>query len=280
MSDVFGELSRLRSAGERGVLVVVVESVGSSPAKAGARMVVRLDGTTFGTVGGGALEHYATGLAPEVLAAGSARLMPLHLANDLGMSCGGRATLFFEPFGTDSRLYVFGAGHIAVQLCEMAGRCGFNVVVCDDREELCTPARFPRAARLFASAETRRLGELRIRDHVSQAYVVVVTHSHDLDFGLVRAIAPMWPAYLGMIGSKRKRRTLDSYLAEAGFAQELRQAVRCPAGMDLGGDSPAEIALSITAELVSVRSALSVAGIAEVTDSSETAEETAPVDDG
>jgi len=256
MSDVFRELTRLRDAGERGVLVVVVESVGSTPAKAGARMIVRPDGTVFGTVGGGALEHHATGLAPEVLAAATSRLVPLHLANDLGMSCGGRTTLYLEPFGAESRLYVFGAGHIAVQLCEMAGRCGFTVVVCDDREALCTPARFPRAARLFASAETRRLGELGLRDHLEQAFVVVATHSHELDFGIVRAIAPMGPAYLGMIGSKRKRGALDRYLAEAGFSSELRQTVRCPAGMELGGDSPAEIALSITAELVAVRTAL------------------------
>lgn len=270
MRDVFREVSRLRDAGERGVLVVVVESIGSTPAKAGARMIVRPDGTTFGTVGGGALEHHATGLAPEVLTEGTSRLVPLHLANDLGMSCGGRTTLFLEPFGAESRLYVFGAGHIAVQLCDMAGRCGFSVVVCDGREELCTRARFPRASRLFGSTETRRLGELGIRDH-DEAYVVVVTHSHELDFGLVRAIAPMRPAYLGMIGSKRKRRSLDSFLAEAGLDAELRQAVRCPAGVDLGGDSPAEIALSLTAELVSVRSARSVARADEAT---------APVDNG
>lgn len=264
MSDVFRELTRLRDAGERGVLVVVVESVGSTPAKAGARMIVRPDGTSFGTVGGGALEHHATRLAPEVLAAGTSRLVPLHLANDLGMTCGGRTTLFLEPFGAESRLYLFGAGHIALQLCEMAGRCGFSVVVCDDREELCTRERFPLAAQLFGSAETRRLGELGIRDHLDQAYVVAVTHSHEADFGLVRAIAPMRPAYLGMIGSKRKRRSLDTYLAEAGFSAELRDTVRCPAGLPLGGASPAEIALSITAELVSVRAARSAARTDEV----------------
>lgn len=254
MSDVLSELARLKSGGEQGVLVLVVESVGSTPAKAGARMIVRPDGTTIGTVGGGALEHYATRVAPEVLAAGAARMVPLHLANDLGMSCGGRATLFLEPFGAESRLYLFGAGHIAVQLCEMAGRCGFTVVVCDSRDELRTRARFPRAAQLFGSAETRQLGELGLRDHLAHAYVVVVTHSHELDFGLVRAIAPMRPVYLGMIGSKKKRGALDKYLAEAGFDGALRKNVRCPAGLALGGPSPAEIALSITAELVSVRS--------------------------
>ncbi len=255
MSDVLNELNRLREAGEQGVLVVVVESLGSTPAKAGARMIVRPDGSIIGTVGGGSLEHHAVKLAPEVMAAGAARLVPLHLANDLGMSCGGRTTLFLEPFGAESRLYLFGAGHIAVQICEMAGRCGFSVVVCDDRDELRTRARFPRAAQLFGSAQTRSLGELGLTEHLSHAYVLVVTHSHEIDFGLVRAIAPMEPVYLGMIGSRRKRGALDKYLAEAGFTEALRSTVRCPAGLELGGASPAEIALSITAELVSVRSA-------------------------
>ncbi len=259
MSDVFREVARLRDAGERGVLVVVVESVGSTPAKAGARMIVRSDGTTFGTVGGGALEHHAIGLAPQVLADGVPRLLPLHLANDLAMSCGGQTTLFVEPFGAGSRLYLFGAGHIAVQVCEMAARCGFTVVVCDEREELCNPTRFPRAARLYGSTEAAGLEELGIRDHLDQAYVVVVTHTHERDFRLVRAIAPMGPVYMGMIGSKRKRRTLDKYLADAGLDPSLGEAVRCPAGLGLGGDSPAEIALDITAELVSVRSARSAA---------------------
>lgn len=255
MSDVFRELARLHDAGEPGVLVVVVEAVGSTPAKAGARMIVRNDGSLFGTVGGGALEHHATGLVPEVLAAGTSRLVPLHLANDLGMSCGGRTTLYLEPFGAESRLYIFGAGHIAMQLCDMAGRCGFTVVVCDGREDLCTRARFPRASQLFDSAQPDRLGELGIGEHLNRAYVVAATHSHELDFRVVRAIAPMEPVYLGMIGSNRKRSALDGYLTEAGLSTELRRAVRCPAGMALGGDSPAEIALSITAELVAARTA-------------------------
>jgi len=274
MSDVFGEVSRLRYAGERGVLVVVVESSGSTPAKAGARMIVRPDGTIFGTVGGGAMEHYAIGLAPEVLAAGSARLLPLHLADDLGMTCGGRATLFFEPFGAESRLYVFGAGHIAEQLCEMAGRCGFIVIVSDDRDELRTPARFPRAARLFDSVATDRLPDLGIRDCADQAYVVAVTHTHERDFEIVRAIAPLRPVYLGMIGSTRKRRGLDRFLTEAGVSQELQQTVRSPAGLKLGGGSPAEIGLSITAELVSVRSARTAAMAGEETVTAD------PVGDG
>ncbi len=253
MTEVLDELRRLREAGELGVLVVVVEALGSTPAKAGARMIVRPDGSTVGTVGGGALEHHAIALAPEVLAGGSARLVPLHLARDLGMSCGGRTTLFFEPLGADSRLFLFGAGHISMQLCDMAGRCGFSVVVCDDRDELRTPARFPRATQLFASARASSLDALGIREHLDHAYVVVVTHSHELDFALVRELAPMGPVYLGMIGSRRKRKKLDSFLDEAGIDAEARDRIRCPAGLDLGGSTPAEIALSITAELVSVR---------------------------
>jgi len=266
MSDVFEKLVEIQRSGQRAVLATVVEAVGSTPREAGARMIVLPDGTTHGTVGGGALEHHVNGLAAEVLRTGKSQLVPLHLANDLGMSCGGRATVFLEPIGATDRLYLFGAGHIAAHICEMAARCGFSVIVCDERAELLTSDRFPRAARLFPSAEAGRLGELELRDHAEAACVVVVTHTHELDFGLVRAIAPMRPAYLGMIGSRRKRSTLDASLAEAGFPKDVIDAIYCPAGLEIGGSTPAEIAMSIVAQLVALRADRRVAKDAPAAD--------------
>ncbi|MFH2010609.1 MAG: XdhC/CoxI family protein [bacterium] len=265
-SDVFEKLVEIQRSGQRAVLATVVEAVGSTPREAGARMLVLPDGTTHGTVGGGALEHHVNGLAAEVLRMGEPRLVPLHLANDLGMSCGGRVTVFLEPIGAEDRLYLFGAGHIATHICEMAGRCGFSVIVCDDRAELLTSDRFPQAARLFPAAEPQRLEELELRAHAANAYVMVVTHTHELDFGLVRAVAPLRPAYLGMIGSRRKRSALDAYLGEAGFPEDVVRAIRCPAGLELGGSTPAEIAMSIVAQLVALRAERRAARIAPVAD--------------
>jgi xanthine dehydrogenase accessory factor len=255
MDDVFEQVAAMRRAGQRGVLATIVEVRGSAPREVGARMLVHPDGRIHGTVGGGALEHRVRALAPEVLAEGRARLERFDLGQDLGMGCGGFTTVFLEPLGVAHRLLLFGAGHIAEHLCDMAARCAFQVVVCDERDELRTPERFPRATVLSTAGTAERLGELDEAHLADPAhtYVVVVTHSHSLDFALVAGLLPHRPGYLAMIGSRSKRNKLDAHLREAGATDEERAQVRSPAGIPLGGRAPAEIAVSILAELVQVR---------------------------
>ena len=257
MNDVFEQVAELTRTGGRGVLATVVEVRGSVPGAVGARMLVHPDGSIHGTVGGGALEHAVRERAPEILARGQARLERFDLGADLDMGCGGFVTVFMEPIGTVDRLFLFGAGHIAEHLCDMAARCGFLVVVCDERDELRTAERFPRATHLSPAGIAERLSELEevgLGD-AERVYAMVVTHSHALDFALVAGLLPRNLAYLGCIGSRSKRAKLDAHLEAAGFTEEDRGRIRSPAGIKLGGRSPAEIAVSIVAELVQKRAA-------------------------
>ena len=218
-------------------------------------MIIEPDGSIHGTVGGGALEHQVMQLAPEVLAARAPRLVHFDLSKDLGMGCGGHVSVFLEPLGVEERLLLFGAGHIGVHLCDMAARCDFAVTVCDDRDALRTPERFPKAVRLSPIGDLEALGQtLGVESGAADVRAVVVTHSHDLDFGLVTALLPLRPAFLGMVGSRRKRGKLDEHLLEKGFDEEAVGQVVCPIGLDIGGQSPAEIATSIVAQLVAHRS--------------------------
>lgn len=255
MSDLFERLVEMRRTGARGVLATLVEVRGSVPQSAGARMIVHPDGNIEGTVGGGALEHKVRALAGEVLAAGQPRLEQFDLLRDLGMSCGGFSAVFLEPIGVADRLFLFGAGHVAEHLCDMAARCGFLVTVCDERDELRTPDRFPRAAALSPAGRGERLGELEAEGlgRPEEVYAVVVTHSHRLDFGLVKGLLPRGLKFLAMVGSRTKRAQLDALLGKAGFGAEEIAKVRSPAGVPLGGRSPAEVAVSIVAQLVQVR---------------------------
>lgn len=254
MLTLMEQITELLRRGECGVVATVVETRGSVPQVAGARMLMFPDGRILGTVGGGALEHQVRALGPQVLAEGTARLLTFDLGGDLGMACGGGATVFLEALGREDRLYLFGAGHIAEQICEMASRCGFAVTVCDARDELRTRERFPAARALSPVCAPERLGELPLASHAEDAYVMVVTHGHALDFALVRALLVLDLAYLGMIGSKAKAAKLRQELKAEGVPQELTGRVQSPAGLPIGGRSPAEIALSIVAELVQRRS--------------------------
>lgn len=253
MLDLLDDLAALRQRGGRAVMATVVAAQGSTPRKAGARLLLGADGSLAGTVGGGAVERHVIDRARALLAGGEAVLEVIDLGADLGMSCGGRMTVFLEPLGGAVPLLLFGAGHIGLEVCALASRCGFAVTVVDARGELCTPERFPRAARLLPDASADGLVGLLRAGRAADTYVVITTHTHALDQALATAALPLAPRYLGVIGSQRKSARLREHLRSQGADEAALGRLRCPMGLPLGGQTPAEIALSIVAELVAER---------------------------
>ncbi len=248
--NLFSEMARLTAEGSPFVLATVVETGGSSPQKAGAKLVVLPDGTLRGTVGGGAIEHQIVTMARDLLREGlTTRLVRTHLTHDLGMCCGGEMTVFLEKIAPGERLLLFGAGHVGKSLYELARAAGFHVTVADARPEWLSAERFPEAERLLGdplqAAQKAELDE--------GTFVCVMTHDHGLDQDLVQALARRPHRYLGMIGSQRKAEKLRSRLKELGFAEKEIAGVRSPMGVAIGAQSPEEIAVSIVAELVAVR---------------------------
>ena len=235
--------------GETVALCTVVRVEGSAPRHGGARMVVWPDERFVGSIGGGALEHHVLAEARAALREGAPRLVSLHLTRDLGMCCGGATEVYVEPVSPVERLVIYGAGHVAKPTADMAAQLGFEVTVVDDRDDWNTPERFPRATRVVADprAHARALAT------GAHTWVLVTTHAHALDQDLVELLLPRPLAWIGLIGSRTKATRFFLRLRAAGMDETLFARLRVPVGLDLGAETPEEIAVSIVGELVQVR---------------------------
>jgi xanthine dehydrogenase accessory factor len=254
MDDIYQEIVRVKAEGGEAALVTIVSASGSTPREEGAKMLVRPDGSIFGTIGGGSLEARVIKEAIEVIRQGKPRHHHFTLtakgAGELGMICGGDTEVFIEPILTQPTLYIFGGGHIALALAKIGKLCGFKIAVVDDRAEFASAERFPEADFILAEDFAKSFSKLKI-DRLS--YIVIVTHGHKHD-ELVLEWAVGTPArYIGMIGSKTKVKTVYSHLLSREISQEQLDRVHAPIGLEIAAQTPEEIAVSILAEIIKVR---------------------------
>jgi xanthine dehydrogenase accessory factor len=169
---------------------------------------------------------------------------------DTGLVCGGTLEVFIEPVLPPALLYVFGAGHVAVNLCQVAANAGFDLIVTDDRTSYATQERFPAAREVHAldfDEATRTL------DPNETSYIVIVTRGHRDDMRILRWAVQTRARYVGMIGSKRKVIEIFKTLQKEGVPAHLFDRVHAPIGLDIGAITPEEIAVAITAELIAIR---------------------------
>ena len=343
MIEIYQECCTLLQAGQPVVLATVFEAKGSAPRVAGARMLVRLDGSICGTIGGGRLEHDAVQLARTLFDKAESAIYTFDLTGSdvagMDMICGGKgevwlhyftgkaqeqsvcqavlsalasrqkawlvteisgpvdgngrqfalldesdavhgslqlspalvrewsgkkasAAIFTEEYG-DSRFLVeqirpmrtvliFGAGHVSQQVAPLCEKMGFRVVVLDDRAEYANRSRF--------TAET----EIRVLDSFDDwaglpidagCYIVILTRGHIHDKTVLSQALRTSAGYIGMIGSRRKRDKIYQALREEGFTQQDINRVYSPIGLDIGAETPEELAVSIVGELIQVRAA-------------------------
>jgi xanthine dehydrogenase accessory factor len=256
--DIFEAIVRLRQAGIPAALATIVGTRGSTPGQTAMRLLVQEGGEFLGTVGGGCLEAEVYEAALEVIETETCRTLDFRLTQkdspDSGLMCGGEVTIFIEPV-TVPRLTIFGAGHVSSALCRIAAQAGFHVTVTDDRERYARTDRFPGASEVFAAPYATTVHGMPL--HAS-TYVVIVTRGHREDGVVLAALAERHaqgaaPRFLGMIGSRTKRGVLFRQLREQGVGEAFLAAVRSPVGMLIGARSHDEIAVSIVAELISVR---------------------------
>jgi xanthine dehydrogenase accessory factor len=240
--------------GERAALVTVVATEGSTPQKAGARMLVHADGRIVGTIGGGCLEAEMTSRARAAIEGRRPRLVTYDLnpeqAGEDGLVCGGRMQVFIEPIEGTPVLCLFGAGHVAQPLARMAKACGFRVELCDDRIKFANAERFPEADLIViddfaAAAEKMTLGP--------NTYAVVVTRGHKGDGEALRAVLGRGLRFVGLLGSRPKVVHIFAALGESGVKAEDLAEVHAPLGLEIGAQTPDEIAVSILAEMIAVR---------------------------
>jgi len=243
--------------------VTVVRANGSTPQRAGAKMLVFPDGRTIGTIGGGCYENDAFWKAREALVSGRSAVVRYELNDDFaqenGLVCGGQMDVHIDPLEPTPHLFIVGAGHVGLQLGKIAPDAGFRVHVIDDREKFASAERFPAADEVIAEP----IPEWLHRTELPQsAFVVVVTRGHTHDLEAMRALAARDLKYLGLIGSRAKVRRIFDLLLEEGMPAECLARVRAPIGIDIGAVTPAEIAISIMAELVASRRGIDTAALA------------------
>ena len=243
--------------------MTVVRANGSTPQRAGAKMLVFPDGRTIGTIGGGCYENDAFWKAREALATGRQALLHYELNDDFaqenGLVCGGQMDVHIDPLEPTPHLYIVGAGHVGWHLGRLAPDAGFRVHVVDDREKFANQERFPAADEVLAESIPEWLHRTELPP---SAFVVVVTRGHTHDLEAMRALAARDLRYLGLIGSRAKVRRIFDLLLEEGMPPECLSRVYAPIGLDIGAVTPAEIAISIVAELVAIRRGVDTASLA------------------
>jgi xanthine dehydrogenase accessory factor len=250
MHDPIQKAAELARAGKPFVMVTVAATRGSGPREAGAKLVLERDGAFCGTIGGGALEHAILTRREEWFALKEPSLLHFDLKPDLRMECGGAVDVLVEPFGSAPRLVLFGAGHVAIPVAALARQVGFRVVVVDDRPEWANQANFPTADQVVVAPLDGSSTGVELD---GQDLVVVMTRGHAFDLEMADAALRRAPRYLGVIGSRTKAATMLKRLGERGHSPEAVASVRVPVGVDIGSQTPEEIAVSVVAQLISVR---------------------------
>jgi len=254
MDDIYQEIVRVKAEGEEAALVTVVSATGSTPREEGAKMLVKLDGSILGTIGGGSLEAQVIEEAVKVIKQGKPKRLHRSLtaskAEEAGMICGGELEVFIEPILTPPTLYIFGGGHISLPLAKMGKLLGFNIAVIDDRAEFSHPDRFPEAEILLTEEFAKSFPKLKID---KSSYIVIVTRGHQHDERVLEEAVGTPAKYIGMIGSKTKVETVFSHLLAKGISREQLDRVHAPIGLGIEAQTPEEIAVSILAEVIKVR---------------------------
>ena len=321
----------LKSGGDL-VLCTIIASSGSTPRGSGAKMAVFADGSTQGTVGGGAVEYESVRLANRALAERTAFTHGFNLSHnqtaDIGMICGGQVVVYFqffeggdqraielfsaitalfaqrrntwlvtqicegcvrqmgiysredglrflndeiderailplvrpravlkkgepsyyvEPLTTAGYAYLFGGGHVAQELVPVIARVGFAPVVFEDRPDFARKELFPEAAETIVGSFTDIGASVSI---TQDDYVIIMTRGHQADFEVLRQVLLTPAMYIGVIGSRSKIATTNQRLIAAGIPEAELSRIHAPIGLPILGETPAEIAVSIAAELI------------------------------
>lgn len=252
--EVLPEIARRRAAGEPVALVTVIGVSGSAPRGLGAMMSVLADGAITGTVGGGNLEKFAIAHALAALADGRCRRLHYDFSRgpeqNVEKACLGTTDFFIQPFVPSPVLVIFGAGHVGRALAPPARSCGFRLRVADDRKDFLDAAAFPEGTEFFHGPFAQVAASLPMD---TSTYAVIMTHGHSQDSAVLEACLMRHWRYLGLMGSHAKVAQLCRDLGNTPETLERLSKIHAPVGIDVGGRSPAEIAVSILAELQAVR---------------------------
>jgi len=251
---LYQALAELERNNDAAALCTIVRSRGSTPRHTTSKMLVYPDGHILGTVGGGEVENRVIKEALKAILDRRPRLLEYSMADpergDPGV-CGGQLEIYVEPIIPKPMLVVVGVGHVGKAVAHLAKWLGFLVSICDDRAEFCTPKAVPDADQFFPIP----LEELSKQMNINPwTYIVLTTRGVDVDIRGLPSILETRAGYIGVIGSKKRWATTTKKLIETGIQSEILQKVHSPIGLDIHAETPEEIAVSIMAEIIKLRS--------------------------
>ncbi len=237
--------------GQKFAFATVIEStVKGTPRKAGAKMVVIEDGTSFGSIGGGRNEKDAQQQCLDAIKTKKTKLITYDYFGQKGQSvCGGQIKVFVEPFIQQNKLILCGAGHIGLPFSMMCKILDFHVTVIDNRKEFANKKRLIHVDKILTGNYADKLKQCKID---SNTYIMIVTQGNEYDYECLEAVIGSDAAYIGVISSKPKRIKFFNRLKESGVKEAFLKKINIPAGIDIGAQTPAEIAISIAAEIIRI----------------------------
>ena len=252
--DLYEEIVRLRKAGQSAALATIVRRIGSTPRKDNAKMLIRADGSTLGSVGGGCVEAEVWQQAKKVIESNRTRLVHYEMtdedAREEGLICGGTVEVFVEPITPQPKVVILGAGHVGQAIAQVLARLGYKLCIVDDRETFANRQRFPWAQEIRACPFTQALEGVGVPEN---SFVLVVTRGHSHDQDALEAVLKTPVRYLGLVGSRRKVRILVENLLKKGHFPQAFENLYAPIGLSIGSETPEEIAVSVAAELIAIQ---------------------------
>ena len=253
MVSIYQALAEIESNNKSAALCTVTGSKGSTPRHVGSKMLVYSDGHFVGTVGGGEMEQRVLKEARAALDDGQPRQINYNMVDpaqgDPG-TCGGQVEVFVEPIFPDPLLVVIGAGHVGKAVVHLAKWLGFRTAANDDRAEFCNPESTPEADAYYPVPMNELPNHARID---KRTILILTTRGSNIDVAGLSALLDTPAGYIGVIGSKRRWATTVKGLKEQGVPLDKIAKVHSPMGLELQAETPEEIAVSIMAEVLSLK---------------------------
>lgn len=228
-------------------LATIIDQKGSTPQGAGNKMLIHLDGSTVGTIGGGALEYKVIQMSIQAIQNNTNIHTKLNLTYDLGMCCGGIVEVFIEIIHPIDQLVIYGAGHVGKALARIALTLDYKVTLIDSRPDFTEPIDG------ISMFEAHPLDILHSLPFGSRCDHFITTHEHTLDQDILLALSSKQIRYLGMIGSHTKKTKFQMRFAAGSFDTSVFSRLHTPAGVPIKAKTPTEIAISIAADLIQTR---------------------------
>ena len=262
--DIHNKIVELKESNLLFAVATIIKSSGSVPGKPGFKIIVDSKGNHFGTVGGGAIEKQIISDCLDNMKSGKTDIREYLLSDKekvtksktgpkiVPMKCRGRISVFFEAFGQNPNLYIFGGGHVGSALTQFVSKLKYHVTLIDNRKEYANPEKNPYANEIIETDYEKFAKKFKPK---ADDFIVIVTHGHNYDFKILKILygRKLNLNYIGLIASQSKAREMIADIKKAFGKKTNTDNIYSPVGLKIGGDTAEEIALSIAAEIQSVR---------------------------